>query len=110
MHSSILAWRIPWTEESDGPQSMGSQSDLARTHALIKQKPENFHSEPVVKNPCLPVQGHGFYPWSWKIPHAVRQLSLSATITEAGAPSAMRSQDTATREKFLLDATRESQK
>ena len=36
MHSSILAWRIPWTEESDGPQSMGSQSDLARTHALIK--------------------------------------------------------------------------
>ena len=24
-HSSILAWRIPWTEESSGPQSMGSQ-------------------------------------------------------------------------------------
>ena len=24
-HSSILAWRIPWTEESDGLQSMGSQ-------------------------------------------------------------------------------------
>ena len=23
--SSILAWRIPWTEESDGPQSIGSQ-------------------------------------------------------------------------------------
>ena len=23
-HSSILAWRIPWTEESGGPQSMGS--------------------------------------------------------------------------------------
>ena len=22
-HSSILAWRIPWTEESDGLQSMG---------------------------------------------------------------------------------------
>ena len=22
---SILAWRIPWTEEPDGPQSMGSQ-------------------------------------------------------------------------------------
>ena len=22
-HSSILAWRIPWTEEPDGPQSMG---------------------------------------------------------------------------------------
>ena len=24
-HSSILAWRIPWTEESGALQSMGSQ-------------------------------------------------------------------------------------
>ena len=24
-HSNILAWRIPWTEESGGLQSMGSQ-------------------------------------------------------------------------------------
>ena len=24
-HSSILAWRIPWTEEPGGLQSMGSQ-------------------------------------------------------------------------------------
>ena len=24
-HSSILAWRIPWTEESGGLQCMGSQ-------------------------------------------------------------------------------------
>ena len=23
-HSSILAWRIPWTEEADGLQSTGS--------------------------------------------------------------------------------------
>ena len=27
-HSSILAWRIPWTEEPGGPQSMGSQSQI----------------------------------------------------------------------------------
>ena len=26
-HSSVLAWRIPWTEEPGGLQSMGSQSD-----------------------------------------------------------------------------------
>ena len=26
MHSSVLAWRIPWTEEPGGLQSMGSQS------------------------------------------------------------------------------------
>ena len=24
-HSNILAWRIPWTEEPGGMQSMGSQ-------------------------------------------------------------------------------------
>ena len=35
IHSSILAWRIPWTEEPDGLQSMGSQSQKrlsARAH------------------------------------------------------------------------------
>ena len=31
-HSTILAWRIPWTEEPDGLQSMGSQR--ARTEWL----------------------------------------------------------------------------
>ena len=25
-HSSILAWKIPWTEEPGGPQSMGLQT------------------------------------------------------------------------------------
>ena len=27
-HSSILAWEMPWTEESSGLQSMGSQKSL----------------------------------------------------------------------------------
>ena len=27
-HSSILAWRIPWTKELGGPQSKGSQSQI----------------------------------------------------------------------------------
>ena len=27
IHSNILAWRIPWTEELGGVQSMGSQRD-----------------------------------------------------------------------------------
>ena len=34
--SSILAWRIPWAEEPDGLQSMGSQRvghDVATEHA-----------------------------------------------------------------------------
>ena len=40
-HSSILAWRIPWTEDPGRLQSIGSQrvgpycSDLALTHTYI---------------------------------------------------------------------------
>ena len=30
----------------------------------------------------LPMQGHGFEPWSGKIPHTAEQLSLCATTTE----------------------------
>ena len=39
-HSSILAWKIPWTEESGGLQSMGSQeSDMttATKHILTSR-------------------------------------------------------------------------
>ena len=28
-HSSVLTWRIPWTEEPGGLQSMGSQKSRA---------------------------------------------------------------------------------
>ena len=40
-HSSILTWRIPWREEPDGLQYMGSQrvghdwGDLAHTHEPV---------------------------------------------------------------------------
>ena len=30
-HSSVLAWRIPWTEEPGGLQSTGSQSDSTKS-------------------------------------------------------------------------------
>ena len=42
-HSSILAWRITWTEEPGGLQSMGTQrvgydgSDLAAAAVLTKE-------------------------------------------------------------------------
>jgi len=42
IHFSILAWRIPWTEEPGGLYSVGSQiaghdwSNLARTHCLVQ--------------------------------------------------------------------------
>ena len=39
-HFSILAWRIPWTEEPGALQSMGSQSQTAlsdRAHVTANQ-------------------------------------------------------------------------
>ena len=37
--SSILAWEIPWTEESGGPQSMGSQrSQIGLSNCLVVQQ------------------------------------------------------------------------
>ena len=38
-HSSVLAWRIPWTEESGGLESMGSQR--IRPDSAIKQSGGN---------------------------------------------------------------------
>ena len=41
-HSSILGWRIPWTEEPDGLQSVGSQRvghDWAHTLSLFTVHP-----------------------------------------------------------------------
>ena len=42
-HPSILAWEIPWTEESGGLQSIGLQtgqdsSDLAHTHTHRRER------------------------------------------------------------------------
>ena len=40
VHSSILAWRIPWTEEPGGLQSTGSQesdtTEVTSTHTYIR--------------------------------------------------------------------------
>ena len=33
-HSSVLAWRIPWTEEPQGLQSMGVTKELDMTDRL----------------------------------------------------------------------------
>ena len=41
IHCSILAWKIPWTEELGGLQSVGSQRaghDLGTKHAQSRQK------------------------------------------------------------------------
>ena len=49
-HSSILSWRIPWTEEPGGLQSMEVTKELDVTEATKQQLPfptiRNFHSIP----------------------------------------------------------------
>jgi len=36
IYSSILAWRIPWTEEAGGLWSMGLKNYLATEHLYIR--------------------------------------------------------------------------
>ena len=59
-HSSILAWKVPWTEEPLGLQSMGSQeSDLKRLSADAESG-----SDLVTKSgSCDP--SRLFYPWEF---------------------------------------------
>ena len=47
-HSSILAWRIPWTEEPDGLQSMG----LQRVRHVLLTKQQQQHCISVVRLFC----------------------------------------------------------
>ena len=42
-HSSILAWRIPWTEEPGGLQSTGSQT-VGHEWANMQPQPHTRHS------------------------------------------------------------------
>ena len=45
LHSSILAWRTPWTEKPGGLQSMGSQRirhDWANTFTLLQYQKKDY--------------------------------------------------------------------
>ena len=55
IHSSILAWRIPWTEEPGGLQSMGSWRvwhEWAHTHtssvsSVVQRRASRLHTGPI---------------------------------------------------------------
>ena len=69
-HSSILTWRIPWIEEPDGPQSMGSQSRTwlkhsARVHAHTLQG----HTES--STPFQPAEGQVKVLWTFQTPRTL---------------------------------------
>ena len=66
-HSSILAWRIPWTEEPAGPQSIGSK-ESEMTEKMFKKMTfiltctcENNGEERMTKLPLGNFQGD--YLW-----------------------------------------------
>ena len=44
-HSSILAWRIPWTEYSVGSQRVGTAERLALEHCRFDTGFESFQSQ-----------------------------------------------------------------
>ena len=50
-HSSILVWRIPWTEEPDGLQSMGSQRIGHDQATFTFSAGLGFPAGSVIKNP-----------------------------------------------------------
>ena len=57
-HSSILAWRIPWTEEPGGLQSMGLQSWTQRSNsANAPHRVGTFWGTSCIWRPCLPPNG-----------------------------------------------------
>ena len=52
-HSSTLVWRIPWTEEPGGLQSVGSQRvghDLATEHNICRIFLQVYYKTVVFKN------------------------------------------------------------
>ena len=49
---------------------------------------EGFPGAPVVRNPPCHAGGHGFGPWSWKIPHATGQLNLPTAMLKPACPTA----------------------
>ena len=88
-HSSILAWRTPWTEEPGRLQSIGSQkvrhdgSDLAAAAGAIEGFPGGTSDkEPACK--CRRYKRYRFDPWVGKIPW--RRAWLSTPVFLPGEP------------------------
>ena len=56
-HSSILAWKIPWTEEPGGLQSMGLQSETQLTvHARARAHTHTHTHTEFTRNFCIGLQ------------------------------------------------------
>ena len=79
-HSSILAWEIPWMEETDGLESIGSQRvsydwrDLAYTHTHTHTHvSQNINVKGYV---CVHVYVYIYYLTSLKVDPSLRDSSI----------------------------------
>ena len=76
-HSSILAWRIPWTEESLvgyspwGHKELDTTERLPLIHSLLNDMKWNFPGGPTVKT-VPPLQG----AWVWPLVEELRSHML----------------------------------
>ena len=91
-HSSVLAWKIPWTEEPGGLQSMGShrvRHDLATEHApaLLAVRHLPASAEDVKRRRFDPCTGR--IPW--------RRKRQPTTVFLPGKSQSMESQKSQTR-------------
>ena len=80
-HSSILAWKIPWTEEAGRPQSSGSQRvrhDWAHTCAHGSQSPGEHRWHPSQWSKSHSVVSDSATPWT-----VTHQSPLSMGILQA---------------------------
>ena len=70
IHSSILAWRIPWTEELGGLQSTGrKESDMTeRLHFHICISALQVIFEPAIPSLSEKAMAHHSSVLAWKIP------------------------------------------
>ena len=78
-HSCILAWRIPWTEEPGGLQSMGSQRvrhDWPHTHVFCCV---HLSAKATVENTCWRK-----FSWRWKTLPVKAFLPFSLTVFKHG--------------------------
>ena len=77
-HSSILAWRIPWTEDPSGLQSMGSQrvghNWVPNTHTRTHTHTHTHHHWIVLG---LPLVGH-----LWNRTHQLLLINTVKNLTD----------------------------
>ena len=88
-HSSILAWRIPWTEEPGGLQSMGLQS--VRHDWVTKHTHTHTHTPPlmcsfVLASLILQTNLYSWYFYSIYIEREIRNNN-KRTSTSSSSPT-----------------------